>query len=129
MTYQDAPLRKTQTSLVFLSPFTIFVATDLNRLMATREEYIRLLRSFVSEHGAEYGISRIGIFGSVARGQQTEDSDVDVLIEAPVLDLLSLIGIKHRLEEILGSPVDVVRKTEYMPLQFRSQIEKEVIYV
>ncbi|MFA7494081.1 MAG: nucleotidyltransferase family protein [Proteiniphilum sp.] len=97
--------------------------------MATREEYIRLLRNFVSEYGAEYGISRIGIFGSVARDQQTEGSDVDVLIEAPVLDLLSLISIKHRLEEILGSPVDVVRKTEYMPLQFRSRIEKEVIYV
>lgn len=37
--------------------------------MATREEYIRLLRNFVSEYGAEYGISRIGIFGSVARDQ------------------------------------------------------------
>ncbi len=97
--------------------------------MATREEYIKLLRKFVLEHGSEYGISRIGIFGSVARGQQTEDSDVDVLIEAPVLDLLSLIGIKHHLEEILGSPVDVVRKTEYMPLQFKNRIEKEVIYV
>lgn len=68
--------------------------------MTTREEYIRLLRKFVSEHGTEYGISRIGIFGSVARGQQTEDSDVDVLIEAPVLDLLSLIGIKRQLEEM-----------------------------
>ncbi|WP_298653814.1 nucleotidyltransferase domain-containing protein [uncultured Proteiniphilum sp.] len=40
------------------------------------------------------------MFGSVARGQQTEDSDVDVLIEAPVLDLLSLIGIKRQLEEM-----------------------------
>ncbi|SCD20233.1 Hypothetical protein PSM36_1411 [Proteiniphilum saccharofermentans] len=97
--------------------------------MATREEYIRLLRKFISEHGTEYGISRIGIFGSVARGQQTEDSDVDVLIEAPVLDLLSLIGIKRQLEEMLGSPVDIVRKTEYMPTQFRMRVEKEVIYV
>lgn len=97
--------------------------------MTTREEYMRLLGQFVSEYGAVYGISRIGIFGSVARGQQTEDSDVDVLIEAPVLDLLSLIGIKRRLEEILGSPVDLVRKTQYMPPQFRTRVEKEVIYV
>ncbi|MBZ4652405.1 MAG: hypothetical protein JG761_1205 [Proteiniphilum sp.] len=97
--------------------------------MATREEYIRLLHKFVSEYGDEYGISRIGIFGSVARDQQTEDSDVDILIEAPVLDLLSLIGIKYRLEEMLGTPVDVVRKTEYMPHLLRERVEREVIYV
>lgn len=97
--------------------------------MATREEYIRLLRRFVSEHGSEYGISRIGIFGSVARGEQTPESDVDVLVEAPVLDLLSLVGIKRQLEEMFGSPVDVVRKTEYMPERFRKRVEKEVIYV
>lgn len=97
--------------------------------MATKEDYIRLLRKFVSEHGSEYGISRIGIFGSVARGQQTEDSDVDVLIEAPVLDLLSLVGIKRQLEELFGSPVDVVRKTEYMPQRFKERVEREVVYV
>jgi len=71
----------------------------------------------------------IGIFGSVARDQQTEDSDVDILIEAPVLDLLSLIGIKYQLEEMLGTPVDVVRKTEYMPHLLRERVEREVIYV
>ena len=97
--------------------------------MATREEYIRLLRKFVSEHGSRYGISRIGIFGSVARGEQTPESDVDVLIEAPVLSLLSLVGIKNQLEELLDSPVDVVRKTEYMPPRFKARVEKEVIYV
>jgi predicted nucleotidyltransferase len=97
--------------------------------MVTREEYIRLLRKFVSEYGAEYGISRIGIFGSVARDQQTEDSDVDILVEAPVLDLLSLIGIKCQLEEIFGTSVDIVRKTEYMPPLFKTRVEKEVIYV
>lgn len=97
--------------------------------MATREDYIEMLRKFISEHGREYGISRIGIFGSVARGQQEEDSDVDVLVEAPVLDLLSLIGLKHQLEDLLGSPVDVVRETKYMPKRFKARIDKEVIYV
>ncbi|MDR0907119.1 MAG: nucleotidyltransferase family protein [Rikenellaceae bacterium] len=97
--------------------------------MATKEEYIRLLRKFASEHGSTYGINRIGIFGSVARGQQNEDSDVDVLVEAPVLDLLSIVGIKRQLEELFGAPVDVVRKTEYMPPRFRARVESEVIYV
>jgi len=97
--------------------------------MATKEEYIRLLSKFVSEHGLEYGISRLGIFGSVVRGEQTEDSDVDILVEAAVLDLSSLVGIKRQLEELLGSPVDVVRKTKYMPERFKARVEKEVIYV
>ena len=97
--------------------------------MTTSEQYILLLRKFVVEHGSEYGITRIGIFGSVARGEQTTESDIDVLVEAPVLSLLSLISIKYRLEDMFGVSVDVVRKTEYMPLPFKTKVEKEVIYV
>ena len=111
--------------------YTIFAGLCYlkTKRMVTSEQYIPLLRKFVVEHGGEYGITRIGIFGSVARGEQTIDSDVDVLVEAPVLSLLSLISIKYRLEEMFGVSVDVVRKTEYMPLRFKTKIEKEVIYV
>ena len=97
--------------------------------MVTQKQYLFLLQKFLAEQGAEYGITRIGIFGSVARGEQSTQSDVDVLVEAPVLSLLSLIDIKRRLEDIFEAPVDVVRKTEYMPVQFKSRIEKEVVYV
>ena len=72
---------------------------------------------------------RLGLFGSVVRGEQTAESDIDVLVEAPVLSLLSLIDIKYKLEEMFGIPVDVVRKTEYMPLPFKERVEKEVVYV
>jgi predicted nucleotidyltransferase len=94
-----------------------------------REQYLSVLRRFAAEHGAEYGITRIGIFGSVARDEQTSESDLDVLVEAPVLGLFSLAGIKRQLEDIFGIPVDVVRKTDYMPPRFKTRIEKEVIYV
>jgi predicted nucleotidyltransferase len=89
---------------------------------------MRKLRKFAAEHGSEYGISRMGIFGSVARGDNTPDSDLDILIEAPVLDLFTLVGIRQKLEELFEMPVDVVRKTEYMPPRLRSRVEKEVIY-
>ncbi len=85
--------------------------------MATPGEYMVLLHKFVSEYGDEYGIFCIGIFGSVAHDQQTGDSDVDILIEAPVL------------EELLGAPVDIVSKTEYMPSLLKTRVEKEVVYV
>jgi len=97
--------------------------------MDTRVEYMNILQRFKQEHGSEYGITQIGIFGSVARGEHTEESDVDVLVEAPVMSLLTQIGIKHQLEEMMGVPVDVVRKSKYMPPRFKARIEKEVMYV
>ena len=97
--------------------------------MNTRLEYMNILQRFKQEYGDEYGISRIGIFGSVARNEHTEESDVDVLVEAPVLSLFSRIDIKYKLEEMMGVPVDVVRKTEYMRPRFKERVEKEVRYV
>ena len=46
-----------------------------------------------------------------------------------LLSLLSRIGIKQKLEKMMGVPVDVIRKTEYMRPRFKARIEKEVIYV
>jgi predicted nucleotidyltransferase len=97
--------------------------------MDARITYMDILQRFKQEYGDEYGITRIGIFGSVARGEYTEDSDVDVLVEAPVLSLFSMAGIRRQLEKMMGVPVDVVRKTEYMRPRFKARIEKEMIYV
>ncbi len=97
--------------------------------MATREQYISLLRRFVAEHGAEYGISRIGIFGSVARGQQTQGSDVDIYYEGPALGLKSLTGLPQALSEFLEAPVDVVRGHSGLNPSFHNRILKEVVYV
>ena len=48
--------------------------------MKTTSEYMALLRKYMVENAHKYGIMRMGIFGSVARGEQTEDSDVDVCV-------------------------------------------------
>ncbi|MDR1098063.1 MAG: nucleotidyltransferase family protein [Tannerella sp.] len=95
----------------------------------TSSEYLRLLRAFKQSHAGRYGITRIGIFGSVARGEQTENSDVDVCIEAPSMGLMSLSGLYLELEELFGVPVDVVRMNRYMNPQLKQRIEKEAIYV
>jgi len=92
-------------------------------------KYINTLRQFQQEYGAKYGITRMGIFGSVARGEQNADSDVDVLVEAPVMGLIAIIGVKQDLEKMMDRPVDVVRKTNYMPERFKARIEREVVYV
>ena len=47
--------------------------------MKTTQEIIAILRHFKMTEGDRYGISRLGIFGSVARGEQTSDSSVDIV--------------------------------------------------
>lgn len=49
--------------------------------MKTTNDYITILRKYLSTKADAYGITKIGIFGSVARNEQTEDSDVDVCVE------------------------------------------------
>ncbi len=83
----------------------------------------------MDEHGAEYGITRMGIFGSVARGEHTEDSDVDVVLEAPVMDYFSLAGIMYGLQDLFGTSVDVVRRSNYLKPTFKLRIDKDAIYV
>jgi predicted nucleotidyltransferase len=96
--------------------------------MNTQTQYINTLQHFMQEHGAEYGIRRIGIFGSVARGEQMPESDVDVLVEAPTLGL-EVVEMKRKLEETFNKPVDLVIKSEFMRERFKNRIEKEIIYV
>ena len=97
--------------------------------MQTTNDYLRLLRDYKSQHAAEYGIERMGIFGSVARGDQTEGSDVDIYIEASRMSLFGLAGLHIALEKYLKAPVDIICKHDNMNPYFRQRIEYELIYV
>lgn len=78
---------------------------------------------------AKYGVRRLGIFGSVARGEQTEHSDVDICYEGDAPSLLTLERIQSELENLLGSPVDLIRIRERMNSRLKQRILKESIYV
>ncbi|MDR3261430.1 MAG: nucleotidyltransferase domain-containing protein [Tannerella sp.] len=97
--------------------------------MATTDEYIRLLGEFKRRHAAEYGIERMGIFGSVARGEQTEDSDVDIYIESDTISLFRMGGLLNDLEALLGTSVDIVRRHKYLRSTFVQRIMKDIVYV
>ena len=58
--------------------------------MKSRQEILALLRDFKVRKGKKYGILKMGIFGSVARDQQTESSDVDIYYEGEAQGFLSL---------------------------------------
>ncbi len=87
------------------------------------------LRKFTAEHGAAYGISRIGIFGSVARGEHTAKSDVDIYYEGRPLGLKSLTGLPQALETYLNARVDVVREHKGLDPAFRNLILSDIHYV
>lgn len=95
----------------------------------TTQEYLQLLKEYKQTRGLLYGISRIGIFGSVARGEQTEDSDVDVCVDLAVPNMFSLVHIKEELRQLFGCEVDVVRIRQNMDALLKRDIMKEGIYV
>lgn len=97
--------------------------------MKTVTEYISLLRDYMQRNADKYGISRMGIFGSVARNEQTETSDVDIYVEGQLRGFFALSGIKQELEELLGCPVDIVRLRDKMDTLLREKILKEGMYV
>lgn len=76
-----------------------------------------------------YGISRICVFGSIARGEQTPESDVDICYEGRALSLLTIDRLQSELEELLGCKVDIVRMHDNMNAVLRSRIQKEGRYV
>lgn len=74
-----------------------------------------------------YGVSAVSLFGSVARGESTEDSDIDLLVEfSRPIGLLQFVELKQLLEEVFGRPVDLVTPRALKP-QLRDQILKEAI--
>lgn len=63
----------------------------------------KAIRAILTEHGA----TRARIFGSVARGEEHADSDLDMLVAMPQASLVRIAGLRRRLSETLDVPVDV----------------------
>jgi len=93
-----------------------------------KEELIDILRNYKNERANSYGIMTIGIFGSTARGDAREESDVDIVLRIREPDLFMLVGIKEELEERLHRPVDIVTYRDNMNLFLKKRIDEEAVY-
>ena len=93
-----------------------------------KEDIIKTLRSYKKDVAKQYNILTIGIFGSVARDEAGEDSDVDVVVCISEPDLFMLAGIKNDLEERLRRPVDIVTYRNTMNPFLKKRIDSEAIY-
>ena len=77
----------------------------------------------------KFGVKRIGIFGSFARGEEREDSDLDVLVvfEEGQKTFDNYMNLKFYLEDLFGREVDLVTEKALKP-QLKDIIMKDVVY-
>ena len=92
--------------------------------MKTTQEYISTLKQHAPILRERFGMTSMSLFGSVARGEQTEDSDVDVFVEMPVT-LRGVGGANDYLEAILGCHVDMILNHSRLTPFFRKQIARD----
>lgn len=96
--------------------------------MKTSNDYIKILRDNSGVIRNEFGVTSMRVFGSVARNENREESDVDVCVEmAP--KIIVLIRLKKFLESLLDTSVDVVRLHKHINPFLKKEIDKDGIYI
>ena len=93
-----------------------------------REKALNTLKIHKNDLASRYGVTRLGIFGSVARGEAKENSDVDIVVDMPP-DLFKMVHMKEELEELLDTSVDLIRYQKYMNDLLKKRIDDVAIYV
>lgn len=96
--------------------------------MCTTAECIATLQENIVHIQNEYGVRGLCIFGSVARGDNKSDSDVDILVDMPPKIFL-LCALKEYLEKILHTSVDLIRRHSHLSPKFLKAISQDVITI
>ncbi|MBX3728173.1 MAG: nucleotidyltransferase domain-containing protein [Candidatus Sumerlaeia bacterium] len=94
-----------------------------------RDQALSILRECKPAFERKYSVRRLGLFGSVARDEARDDSDIDVVIDLPPHDLWTMVGLRLELEEHLGASVDLVRYRGDLPPRLKRRIDGEAVYV
>lgn len=94
----------------------------------TREQILDFLRQHKQEMCDRFGVTKIGLFGSYARGDASDDSDVDVAIEMSTYSADGYFGLLHLLEDSLQKRIDLGIESNFKPL-LKPYIMKDIIYV
>jgi len=96
-------------------------------LVMDKSDLLREKRTEILQTAAEHGAYNVRIFGSVARGEADESSDLDFLVDMePGRSLLDLGGLLMDLQDLLGCSVDVVTERG-LRKRIRDQVLKEAV--
>ena len=94
-----------------------------------REEAISILRGYLPTLRRDFGVRRISLFGSTARDEAREDSDLDILVDFETgPTFLSFMGLRAFLEDHLGRKIDLVTPDALKP-RMRPVVEREAVDV
>lgn len=98
-------------------------------MQPTRQDILLSLKTLKGDVAREYSVKTLGVFGSVARDEQTDVSDIDMLVEftRPV-GFVTFMRLEHFLSDRLGKRVDLVTPDTLKPV-IRQDVLSEVIYV
>jgi len=95
----------------------------------TLKKHLATITKHLPDLKRHYHVKTIGVFGSVARGDATPKSDVDILVElSKPIGLFRFVGLEQELSELLGRKVDLVTKRALKPA-IKEDILSEIIYV
>ena len=95
----------------------------------SREDYINILRHCSPTLRSKYGILSLLLFGSIARNEQRDDSDVDVFVETQTPNPFLLMEAKEYLETSTGRKVDIIRNHINLNPRLRKRIEKDGVAI
>jgi len=92
-----------------------------------REEILHFLKNNKPTLQKKYKVSKIGIFGSCARGENNQNSDIDIIVSMPS-DFNKYYDLKEFLEQNLNTEIDLALEKNIREL-IRRKIQDEIIYV
>jgi predicted nucleotidyltransferase len=90
-------------------------------------EVIDILRSHEEEIKERFAVRRIGLFGSYVRGEETKESDIDILVELEDPTFRNFMNLAFFLEDLFGRRVDLLTP-EGISHRIRPNVEKEVVW-
>ena len=97
--------------------------------MKTRQEILEILSQHLPQIRNEYGIEKLGVFGSVVKDLQTATSDIDILVEfSSSIGMVKFLQLENSLQKLLGAKVDLVTR-KALKKHIGQQILQEVQFV
>ena len=89
---------------------------------------LNYLKEHYSEFKSKYNVEQIGLFGSYARDEATENSDIDIFVKMKP-SLFDMVAIKEQIENDLDKKVDIIREHKNLKPLLLKMIQKDLIYV
>ncbi len=93
----------------------------------TKSDILECLKDHYEKFHNQYSVEKIGLFGSYARDEADDESDIDIFVQMHP-KLLDMIAIKQHLEESFRKKVDIVRLRDKMNPYLKKRILKDGIY-